>query len=865
MSAPVDILSPTLTQSLANAALLGSGMLGELPGVAQPLRPRRAAEAGNTRTAALVEAMLGDEIPFERLRPEITRGIETGISACRAAAAEAQVVGEFATALENLLGTPGSAAALETLIGVLAESGQHPASGIIGRARALSDGLKRMSAAAQALRGDADQAIAATVADINALLAQLAETCRDIVVGAACGGAARGLITLRDQQLALLFGCLDVVTFLRADGGTSIFTRGGRPLLDGGGPGRLEHQPGGAVSLNGQDLSQQISSGRLHGLLSLRDTHLLGLAGQLDGLAALIRDRINIAFNHAIALPRSAGAVYAGSRAFLNPEQDRLTVSGGDTALTLLQDDGTPLAAVSIIGLMRAHLARHGLPVLGGFSVAQLAQALDAWLRERLDSQATCAFLDDEGRLTIALPRGRLSWRDQRSTALDSRAYPDPQQPLGLSGDLAFSDQFGNKFALTLTPGDSLQGIAAKVDSFSGLKASILSQRGGHILRLNNPSGCDIALEQPLGAAAALAFLPCPQLPAADVTVDWDGDGQGAHLISLPFDDYDSPLGLDGPLLLRAHDGAGQSLALRPDQSLAEIAAAVNAQGGALSASLKGAGNRWIIRIGGQPGHSLWAEGPAAFGLGLLPPPDLSVHGLARFLGLNDVFIEDGDPALCDSRPLPRAFATFAPGCLILRQRGDRRQTIGLEAGLTLPEVSDRINGTEGLAQASLLDEGPHLRLRLAARDGGALRVSGASAGHLGLTDGVRGLRARPDLLPEMLPGNAGDLVRQALTTPVAVAQGLALPAGNRSPQDLARALSQRNRALVGTSRETALRQQIAAATLDQRRGAGKSQMNRDATLVNTLRDAFFDSASVLMGLGQLRAALQRPEGDPPR
>ncbi len=98
----------------------------------------------------------------------------------------------------------------------------------------------------------------------------------------------------------------------------------------------------------------------------------------------------------------------------------------------------------------------------------------------------------------------------------------------------------------------------------------------------------------------------------------------------------------------------------------------------------------------------------------------------------------------------------------------------------------------------------------------------------------------------------------------MAVAQGHALPAGNRSLQELARALSQRNRALVGTSRETALRQQIAAATLDQRRGASKSLMNRDATLVNTLREAFFDSASVLMGLGQLSAALQRSDGDPP-
>ncbi len=760
MSAPVDILSPTLTQSLANAALLGSGMLGELSGTAPAQRTRRTSEGHSAKTPTLIEAMLGDEIPFERLRPDITRGIENGIMACRAAAAEAQVVGEFSTALENLLGAPGSPAALETLIGALAESGPQPAAGVIGRARALSEGLRRMSAAAEALRGDADQAIAATVSDINALLAELAETCRDIVVAAACGGASRGLLTLRDQQLALLFGFLDVVTFLRADGGTAVYTRGGRPLLDGGAAGRLEHQPGGAVRLDGQDLSQQIASGRLHGLLSLRDTHLQGLAGQLDGLAGLIRERINIAFNHAIALPRSAGATYAGSRAFLNPEQDRLNMSGGDTTLTLVRDDGTPLAATGLIGLMRSHLARQGLPPLGGFSVAQLARALDDWLCGHLDSQATCAFLDDAGHLTIALPHGRLTWRDQRSTALDSRAYPDPQQPLALSGDLTFSDQFGNKFALGVAKGDSLQDIAAKVDSFSGLKASILAQRGGHILRLNNPSGCDIAVEQALGPAAGLAFLPCPQLPSADVTVDWDGDGQGAHLISLPFDDYDSPLGLDGPLLVRAHDGTALALTLNPGQSLSGIVAAVNAQGGVLSASLKGAGNRWVVRISGHPGHSLWAEGAAALGLGLLPPPDLSVSGVAHFLGLNDLFIEDGEPALCDSRPLPRGFATFAPGCLILRQRGDRRQTIGLDVGLTLPEVTARINDDDGLVRASLLDEGPHLRLRLAALDGGALRVSGASAGHLGLADANRGLRARPDLLPEALPGNAGDLLR---------------------------------------------------------------------------------------------------------
>lgn len=875
MSVTVDLRSNPASINLGGMTPLGlaetAGAAAQAQMLAQaqgPQKTRPAVSGKTAKPAILSDALLGEDIPFERLSDQIAQGIEDSIHASRAAGAEAQVLEEFSSALRDLLGDMGQAGSLDRWFTDLTDGEQASAQRLLDRARVMTDGLTSISDRIDGLRNQADQHIDIAIDQVNGLLNKLAGISHQITVDAACGDDVTPLFEQRDEQVTLLFGLLDVVSFIRTDGAAALYTRGGTPLINGPQAKRLCFTHGAAITVDGVDISKQIASGRLFGLLSLRDDHLLGLQGQLDSLAHLLREQINRLFNRAIADVRSASNCYAGNRIFLNPEDERLVVSGGDTVITLYGDKLEILAATGLIHLMRDYLQSIGLPHNNSWSIAQFTQALDRWLRRVLNSDATCAFLDDAGRVNIALARGRLTLRDQRSTALDSTPQPDPTKALGLSGALAFSDIFGNKFAVTVSAQDSLQGIAAQVESFSGLKTAIVGHRNGHMLRIHNAAGCDLYLEpdaRPVAPANSLRFLPAGQLPAGDVTVDWDGDGQGASMISNPMDEHDVPLGIDGTLTIASHDGGEVSLLIAPATNLANLVAQINAaaEGSGISAMLKAAGNRWIVRLSGQPGQTLRAEGAAAQLLGLRPPPDMSSTGFASFLGLNDFFTLNGKRACHDSKPLPDSFTTFAPGSLILTQRGGRRRSIALAGGLTLEQVAAAVNAPcdDAIAQAELIRDGADHHLRLTALDGADLQITGSIAVNLALGDvnkaSARALATRNDLLPEFLPPTAAALFGEAMAATITIPNGNALPQGPTSLRDAAIAIAQRNQELVNRGRSMLLYQQTLMVGLQShRKRLDRATMNSDATLINTYRDAFLESASVLSSLSQLTQAL---------
>ena len=869
--------SPNLAL-MNSAAMLGMAEVAAATDAHTALRAQRQAAANAARARAAYAApsgsgldrLLGQDIPFEAIRAEIAQGIDQGIHAAIAANAEAQVLEEFKDSLAALLSDIDDQGGLEEwLDGLASQEGGKEARRLLRNSERLTKGLNAIATRIDGLRRRTDEQIAASVEDVNDILLRLADASQRIAVDSACGQDPSYLFEERDEHLALLFALLDVVSFIRGDGSAAVYMRGGSPLLDGPTAKRIGFRLGESITLDGRDIGAELGSGRLFGLLSLRDKHLLGLAAQLDSLSQLIRDQVNRLFNRAISKPAQALGLYAGSREFLNPDRERLFVSGGDCVLTLFDEANKVLSATSVSQLAARSLLAEGRPAATSWTVRGFVLALDNWLRESLRTEALLAFLDDAGRICVALPRGRLSWRDQRCTALDSHPVADATKPLGMSGTLALRDIFGNLFSVQILASDSLRDLAERLTTI-GLAGAIVGQRDGQILRINNPSGCDLYLEpdppgRP-GPASLLKPIPAAPLPAVDLAVDWDIDHQGIHLESAPFAQHNRALGIDGVLGVISQDGRRTELAIDPAMTLAGLVGQFNAAGSCngLTAMMKEAGNRWIIRIGGGPGQNLSAEGAVAAALGLRPPPDVTSQGLASFFGLNDFFAPPGRKEQAESKGLAAGFSTFNATGLTLIQRHGRRQSIVLPPGQGLEAILQAILAQSDMVAGQIRDEEGMARLLLTSLDGGALQVTGSLAALLSFSDGLRPssteLETRPDLLPEMLPPTAAALMAEALNAVQPIPNGGVLPSGNSSLREAGRGIVGRHYRLLAEGQAMVIYQQTLTDGLRRhRRKLNHLDMDTDAVQLNSFRDAYLENASVLAGLSRLAAQLTAP------
>lgn len=879
------LLNPALMPGLSPPGLAGGGALESVASTAEAqaafkaLRPTVPVPARG-KMPLVLDRLLGLDLPFDDLRADIAEGIDSGIHAAIAANAGAQVVEDFKDALDALMRSIDGQDDLQSWLEALADGrAQNDARRLLTAAERLTVGLSDISGRIDGLRMETNRQISLAVDDLNEILTRLADTSDRISVDAACGADTRFLLEERDDQLALLFGLLDVVSFIRGDGAPAIYLRSGVPLIEGPFAKRFLFEDGETLMLDGNDVRQDIGSGRLFGLLHLRDHHLQGISRQLDSLARLIRQQVNRLFNRAIAQPASAVGTYAGSREFLNPDYERLSISGGDCVLTLLDEGGGSLAATSVSQLASRQLQSEGLPTGAAWSVDQFARALDHWLRQTLRSEAAAAFLDPVGRLCVALPRGHLSWRDQRSTALDSRAVEDVDKPLGTFGALSIRDIFGNHYSIQVDDGDSLRALAGKLERLAGLKAAIVGQRDGHIMRVSNTQGCDLYLEPDdrgrNGPASLLRLLPAAPLPLGDVTVDWDIDRQGGYLESVPLPEHNRALGLSGPLIVLSQDQHRVETWLEPGQTLAGLVGQFNeaASCSGMSAVMKAAGNRWVIRIIGASGQNVFAEGPPASGLGLRPPPDASMTGLAAFFGLNDFFAPPGNRDRAESKPMEPGFATFNPTSLMVTQRNGQRQNFAFPSGQGLADVVVAMAGADSLAHAEILAKDGMEILRLNSLNGEALQVTGSLAVLLGLGDGARclshELESRPDLLPEMLPPSAATLMRDALSANVEFpadggGEGRNGPPGKISLREAVRNIVSGHRRFIAEGRAMTVYQHTLTAGLRRhRQELYRLDMSRDAVRLNSYRDAYLENASVMSGLGRLAAELEAAEAAP--
>lgn len=258
------------------------------------------------------------------------------------------VEGQFYNNMENMFGQPDSnssvAATLTSLGNTLEALAVSPESSneqinVVRAATDYTQQINDMAKTVQDLRYEANIAIEAEVKEINTLLGNIAELNSSIARNKALGFDFGDLADKRDIAIADLAEKIDITYFTRDNGKVVVFSASGRTLVDIN-PSTLAYTPASSMSsttsypnngidsitLDGNDITTDITGGKLKALIDLRDTTLPNLNAQFNTLATVVRDQLNAIHNDGAAYP-PANAL-TGTRTFVSPASDMVTLSG---------------------------------------------------------------------------------------------------------------------------------------------------------------------------------------------------------------------------------------------------------------------------------------------------------------------------------------------------------------------------------------------------------------------------------------------------------------------------------------------------------------------------------------------------------
>ena len=278
------------------------------------------------------------------------------------------VADDYLTRLQSAVGSTdsesGVAAAFSDAADALSTFATSPESqsarvAVVEGLKTLTASLRATSDDIQSLRADADADIAATVDEVNETLNTLNDLNDRIVEGKAAGRDVADLVDQRSEALKSLAENIDIQYQIDDSGRARVSTTSGAALLDSS-VHELSYEPASSVSestvfaaltLNGKDVAGSIKSGKLAGLIELRDETLPAYQDELNELATTFKETLNGIHNAGSAVPApqtlTGSAVAASGDAFSATGTLRVAVTDEDgEAVETLELDLSSYATV---------------------------------------------------------------------------------------------------------------------------------------------------------------------------------------------------------------------------------------------------------------------------------------------------------------------------------------------------------------------------------------------------------------------------------------------------------------------------------------------------------------------------------------
>jgi flagellar hook-associated protein 1 len=186
--------------------------------------------------------------------------------------------------------------------------------------QAVASQLNQISSGIQQLRGNADQDIGSAVTSVNQQLQLIGSLNGQIAQATADGQPTASLEDQRNTALQSVAANMNISYYTAPNGSLQVYTGSGQALVNGTSVSTVSYTPASSVSqsttysptppsgfsgitVNGVDITNQISSGSISALVDLRDTVLPGAQSQLDQLATQLESSLNAVHNEGTSLP----------------------------------------------------------------------------------------------------------------------------------------------------------------------------------------------------------------------------------------------------------------------------------------------------------------------------------------------------------------------------------------------------------------------------------------------------------------------------------------------------------------------------------------------------------------------------------
>jgi flagellar hook-associated protein 1 FlgK len=627
-------------------------------------------------------------------------------------------------------------------------------------AQNLVQQLGSMGSELQDLRRQADQQISAAIDDINAQLEKIDELNASIARNIALNLPAGDLQDQRDIAIDEIAKQMDITYFTRDNGEVVIFTKSGRTLLDQD-PRLLSHDEAsaltanithadggiGGIMLDGADITDEITSGKIGALVDVRDRRIPDLVAELDRLTATLRDQINAAANQGTAYP--APNSLTGSHRFAAAD---VLVASGSIRIAVVDSSGKYVDDGG------------GNPAVGNIDLTALTNAVGGTLTvqnvlDAINGGVIGGFPGIAG-VTASLSNGNLVIRADNPAYGVVVASSDVDGSLGTNGAV---DSSGVTLGgdITAFPNPTVQLATSGISTAAGTELQALLTNGDLLLGLETTAGGPGALQ--LSANAKLAFGavgggPGSSVGAAVNTASGDIAGGGTVEVSIDSD----------------ADGFGDTVIGTLTFGAATLAGAT---------------------AGGSQGSI------AITGIDLSRDTAVAVGGTTesfnQYFGLNDVFTTDTNYDVYSTTPQVSGTTGVGLAGTLTFEGAFGSTTVAYAGADSLTDIAASINANATLAaqniHASVVTEGSKVRLKIVDDDGNNFTVTdsgtflstlGVGTNTTGIVDAIQ-VRSSLATNPALLPRGALDLA----TTP-AIGQSAITSGDNSVVQSMAGTLN---------------------------------------------------------------------------
>ncbi len=284
--------------------------------------------------------------------------VDLGVRSSTSSVAEFEAFHTLASQLDNVLADPdaGMSTSMQRFFNAMQDVADSPAGSparqvLLNEAQHMSEQFNELAGWLDGVRGQVASDIRSSVGEINRLSDAIANVNESIVVaqGQSGGQPANDLLDQRETLIRDLSELVSVTTLQQDDGSLNVMAGSGQMLVVGNKASTLEtvveagdpNQLGIAIRGNGGVLvpvTEQISGGRLGGVLNFRERMLDPASNSLGLTAISISDFVNQQQNQGMDLDGALG------NDFFNVAQPTaLTLAGTPNIVSVSFDDVTQL------------------------------------------------------------------------------------------------------------------------------------------------------------------------------------------------------------------------------------------------------------------------------------------------------------------------------------------------------------------------------------------------------------------------------------------------------------------------------------------------------------------------------------------